>query len=250
MSESQPTAKELYLKYQDLVALSKTNLNSIPINVRAGREGQIRAAAEESAKVARQYRELVTKNAVIIAASGPFSEQFALKAQELNQAMALNYLDAADTVAKRVVDRGYPDRYDSRTFHMSMDEILKLKAECGIFSTPQLQQLTTTGLMTLRDGMRETIKKSLGGQLYTLVTKNSIGLAALTNGFVGNNLAVVVYNYDNDIPIDAEFMAPPMIMVDCATEESSLEDKVMGVISELKEKMFGTKKKMNKKRSK
>jgi len=127
MSYDNLSIKDLYFKYEELTALSKMNLNSIPINVRSGREGQVRAAAAESAKVARAYREKVTENAVIIAVSGEYSKQFADESSNSLDMIALNYMKAADETAVKVIKRGYPDRYDSRTFHMALDEIILLK---------------------------------------------------------------------------------------------------------------------------
>lgn len=250
MSTETMTAESLYHKYKELLALSKTNLNTVPLNVRAGREGQIRAAAEESLRVAKEYRELVTQNSVMVAITGPFSQSFAEILQKEHGFLALNYQKAADVVAERVIERGYPDRYDSRTFHMAMDEVLRIKSECGIFSTPQLQQLNTTGLLSLKDGMRQTIKKSMGGQLYTLVTKNDIGLAALQNEFTGNHIPVVLYNYDVDAPIDPTFFKDPVTTIDCTQESDATSDKAKEFISEIKQKVFGNTEKTTKKQHK
>jgi hypothetical protein len=66
------SVKELYEKHQELTALAKTNLNTIPLSFRSGREGMIRSAAAEIPEVAKLYRDKVTDSAVIIAVSGEY----------------------------------------------------------------------------------------------------------------------------------------------------------------------------------
>jgi len=249
--------KELLDHYEDLIALSKTNLNSIPLSFRAGREGQVRAAAAEAPNVAKAYRDKVTNSAVIIAVSGEYSQKFAEVAQDSLDMIALNYLKAADQTAERVIGRGYPDQYTSNTHHMALDEIIKLKNECGIFSLPIVQQVETSGFLTLKDGLRQSLKKSFQGQFYTLVSKNDIGLIALQNGFVGGKIPVVLFNYDKETPIDKTFLPVPLVTLEINEEK---ECKLENVKEEIKKvqtlfkkknstKKNSTKKTINKKES-
>ena len=241
------SVKELYEKYQELNDLAKTNLNTIPLSFRSGREGMIRSAAAEIPEVARLYRNKVTDSAVIIAVSGEYSKEFADLARDKLDMLSLNYLKAADQTAERVIARGYPDQYTSNTHHMALDEVVKLKNECGIFSLPIVQQMETTGFLTLKDGLRGSLEKSFQGQFYTLVTKNDIGLIALKNGFTGGKIPVVLYNYNKEMPIDQTFLPVPLVQIDVNSEkECNLEN----VKTEIKKVQELFKKKSTKKSTK
>lgn len=188
--------KEIYAELKKKEELSQIDPNRIEMRIRAGMEGQIRAAQSEIPALKNQYKEQVLRNSVVMAVSGQYGSDFAAIAEKDFGTISVDFLEIVDEISDSILKRGYKDVYNTNSHHYAMDELNKIKMNYLISQLPVFQaNFTEIGAdLPLKAGLLYQLKKQYGGQLFTAVSREKIAKRALAAGFTGNNLPVVLFN--------------------------------------------------------
>lgn len=214
-----------------LKELSEMNPAHIEHRVRAGFEGRIREAQSSLSKVEADYREKVVRDCVVIAVRGRFGKEFATIAESF-KTLPVDFLKAVDIIGDSVLHRGGKDHYSTHEHMMSMDELNKIKRTYGISQLPVFQaKFDNIGPNTgIKEALYGQLTAQYGGQLYTAVTRGEIGTQALSIGFKGKKLPVILYNYT--ISLEPSMLPLPVSVLDINDQPTT--DSVMEVLMEIR----------------
>ena len=208
------SAKDLLSAFIEKNAEANINLNNIAPNIRAGVEGNVRAAKEAANVLRLQYCEEVTKNAFIIAVKGKLSEEFAKMADDNFETLSLNHdglLDKFYSALKVKLARDTYSQYEHATL---LHEIVNLKNELGIVQMP-LPVLNTKDSyynQELRKSIGMVLEKTYGESLNAVFLKKQMFEKALERRFDGTALPVVLYNYRGNL--NQDFLPRPVHVID------------------------------------
>ena len=229
--------KEIYVELKKKEELSQIDPSTIEMRIRAGMEGQIRAAQSEIPVLKNKYKEEVLRNSVVIAVSGQNGSDFAAIAEKDFGTIAVDYLEIVDEISNSILARGYKDVYNTNTHYYAMDELNKTKMNYLISQLPVFQaDFTEIGSdLPLKPGLLYQLKKQYGGQLFTAVSREKIAKKALAAGFTGNNLPVVLFNCI--VSTDTRMLNAPVDELEINEVPSS--DTVKEALVNIKRKLSG-----------
>lgn len=191
---------EIYEKIQVLKELSQMEPAHIEYRLRAGFEGKIRAAQADIVKVEADYKAKVVRDCIVIAVRGKYSAEFARLSEQLHT-LPVDFLKTVDMIGDSIIKRGGRDQYSTHEHAMAMDELNKIKMNYGISQLPVFQaKFDGVGPNTsIKEALYGQLTSQYGSQLYTAVSRGEIAVNALSIGFKGKKLPVVLYNYTMDL---------------------------------------------------
>lgn len=229
--------KEIYTELKKKEELSQIDPNRIEMRIRAGMEGQIRAAQSEIPLLKNRYKEQVLRNSVVMAVTGQYGSQFASIAEKDFGTISVDFLEIVDEISDSILKRGYKDVYNTNSHYYAMDELNKIKMNYLIAQLPVFQaDFTEIGAdLPLKAGLLYQLKKQYGGQLFTAVSREKIAKRALAAGFMGNNLPVVLFNCILDT--DTRLLNAPVATLDIS--ELPNNDTVKETLVNIKRKLSG-----------
>lgn len=179
MSELSETLKT----YKDALAVSKTNLDDVPYNVRGGREAQKRQAQASLPALKQEYQDGLVKAAFGIALKGPGVEDFLRIAKEEADVLVI---DGA-AMYRRIADRIEPSLGTDRVFGVSqfsalIQELRNIGSELNIdaMAAPRWEQpATVNGDQGLLSHVRAVVESALDTTLLAAYVRSQIAEAGI-----------------------------------------------------------------------
>lgn len=208
--------------------------------VRAGVEAMARNANRDLPALEQRYKDAVMSHAVIIAVSGPGAEEFAKIAKYAFHTAIVDYTSVATRLTQRVIARGARKEFSSQEYFIALDELNHVKVECNIVKLPTPEVNCPTAPVydqPVDVAIRRLIENNYGGQLYSVVSRNDIGVAALASEFVGKMLPVVLYNFKEGL--DESVIPRPLVVI--AAPKDVTEAFVKEQLDIVKSKLSGKK---------
>jgi len=226
--------KEIYSKMKNLEELASLDSSIIEHRLRAGMEGKIRAAQSDLPKYVDMYKARVVQDSVIIQIKGKYGKEFA-EISKAFKTLPIDFLKVIDDIGDSILKRGGKDRYTSHEHLMVMDELNKIKQNYKISQLPVFQaKFDGVGPdATLKTALLTQITNQYGNQLYSAVTRGEIGIQAMSVGFSGKRLPVVLYN--SILPSDSYMLPSPVETI--TINEKPTKESVKEVLLSLKEKI-------------
>ncbi len=188
--------KEALLDLQQLTFDAGQPLQNIPTAIRAGVEGRIRAAQAKLPAAKERYQKLVVENAVFIPLTGDAAEEFALTAQAEFGAFAADYNKLPTQVFESIDKRSFGKVYSSNTHGALLTELGGIKTQLGIQKLPPLQFYNGSQNTDVKAIIKQQFDEFYEGQLNILSIKKELGEYALSEGFEGGSLPVILYNIE------------------------------------------------------
>lgn len=203
--------KELYNAIVAKREDASEELEAVDPRLRSGAEGRIRQAKIDVVTLEARYLSEIVKNVVVIAVAGAGAEDFGKIAEDKFKTISVDYFKILNDIASSVEHRGGRKTYSTNEHLMVLDELNKAKMTYGILRLPVLQpRFEVVGIdMPIRETLYKNLAYQYGSTLYTAVIKSEAARQALEKGFTGNTLALVVYNYDQELGIDTSILPNP-----------------------------------------
>lgn len=231
--------KEIIGQYKEKLAESQVDPLNVSPGIRAGTEALVRNAVRDLPEIVRQYKDEVMKHAILIAAHGENSQEFANIAKYKFKTIAVNYYHVLDKMVASMRKRGVRDSFHNQEYSMALDEFGQVRMEYDIVQLPPPRinhNVDRVYNETLETAMKNLIEVNYNNQLYSVVVRREIGRQALEVEFAGKFLPVVLYNYNGNL--DEALLPRPLMVVDCTkkVDEKFVGDKLAEVRAKLNPK--------------
>jgi hypothetical protein len=229
--------KEILSQLQDKEAEANLQPEDVNPNVRAGVEALVRNAKQSIEGIARQYREAVMANVVIIGVKGKTAKEYAEVAKKLGS-LAVDYNLIQDRLTNNLRLRAVGEYFTSDANFKLIDELAKIRLEYDMTQLPTpVINAYNDGIYDapLAIGIQKLLVKNYGTALESAITRREIGKQALESRFTGKKLPVVIYNLDRDV--DARFIPAPMIVIE--SNGPVTENGVKKKLSEIRAQLNG-----------
>lgn len=235
--------KEILATLKEKEAEANIQPEDVDPKVRAGVEALVRNAKASLDTIARQYRDAVMANVVIIGVNGKTAQQYAEIAQKLGS-IAIDFNMIKDRLVTNLKKRAVGELFTSDANFKLIDELAKIRLEFDIV------QLPTPQINAYNDGIYDApidiaisklLLKNYGTSLESAITRREIGRKALEAKFTGKKLPVVLYNLDKDV--DARFIPAPLLTIE--SNSNVTENGVKKKLSEIRAQLNGKQKTEN-----
>lgn len=225
--------KELIEKRAEIEVIINTDLETVNPAVVSVVAGNIENAKRDLDELKTQYLSAVKEALVVLAISGPESEEFANIARYKYKALTIDANSFNTEMTNTLLIRGGGQTYSQNTHFALLDELNKAKLKYGILSIPQprINAMTDSVYdMPVATALKTIFTNNYGTGLNSAVVLRQIGEQAWNDRFSGKTLAVVAYNYTDNFGDD--FMPKPILTHVCDSKPTDKD--VLSVLKKAK----------------